>query len=29
MQKETIASFNKAYDKLRSSGVIRLDPKDL
>jgi len=29
VQRETIVSFDKAYDRLRGSGVIRLDPKEL
>lgn len=29
VQKETIVSFDKAYDRLTGSGVIRLDPKEL
>ena len=29
VQKETLVSFDKAYDRLRSSGVTRLDPKEL
>ena len=29
VQKETIASFDRTYDKLSKVGVIRLDPKEI
>jgi hypothetical protein len=29
VQKETIASFDRTYDKLSKAGVIRLDPKEI
>jgi len=29
VRRETIVSFDKAYDKLRDSGVARLDPRNL
>jgi predicted nucleic acid-binding protein len=29
VQKETIVSFDRAYDKLRRAGVRRLDPTDI
>jgi len=29
VQKETIVSFDKTYDKLSKVGVIRLDPKEI